>query len=82
MGVGGHEHSGNRLSTSVNSSGSDTGGTLARASLESAGYLRVSALEGFDRLALPSEGQQAFFAHRVVYVSFHADENARPEYVA
>ncbi len=56
--------------------------TIARASLQSAGYLRGSVLEGFGILALPSEGQQAFFAHRVVYVSFHADENARPEYVA
>ena len=56
--------------------------TIARAAFQSAGYLRVSVLEGFGILALPSEGQQAFFTHRVVYVSFHAAENARPEYVA
>ena len=55
--------------------------TIARDALQSAGYLRVSGLEGFGILALPSEGPQAFYAHRVVYVSFHAHEDARPEYI-
>ena len=56
--------------------------TIARGALQSAGYLRLSMLEGYGILALPSEGQQAFYAHRVVYVSFHAHEDAPPEYVA
>lgn len=56
--------------------------TIARAAFQSAGYLRVSVLEGFGILALPSEGPQAFSTHRVVYVSFHTHEDAPPEYVA
>ena len=56
--------------------------TIARDALQSVDHSRMSMLEGFGILALPSEGPQAFYAHRVVYVSFHAHEDAPPEYVA
>ena len=56
--------------------------TITRDTLQSASHPRVSVLKGFGILALPSDGPQAFVAHRIVYVSFHAHEDTRPEYVA
>ena len=56
--------------------------TIVLDTLQSVSHPRVSVLKGFGILAIPSDGPRAFFAHRVVYVSFHTREDARPEYVA
>ncbi len=54
---------------------------LAREALVEAGHAGVEELEGYGILAYPDDGA-AFFEHRVLYVSFHPDEDSRPEYVA
>lgn len=55
---------------------------LAREALIDAGHAGVEALEGYGILAFPDDSDAAFFDHRVLYVSFHENEDSRPEYVA
>ena len=55
---------------------------LARDALIEAGHTGVEDLEGYGILAFPDDGDATFFDHRVLYVSFHEDEDSRPEYVA
>ena len=55
---------------------------IARAAFDADGIERVSELEGFGILALPITEMSTFFDERMVYVSFHANENDFPELVA
>lgn len=54
---------------------------IARAYWGTAGYDRVDELEGFGILGLKPTGATGFNDVRVVYVSFHMNADARPEYV-
>jgi hypothetical protein len=54
---------------------------LARAHFASLGAARVAELRAFGILAYQPTGT-GFYATRVLYVSFHADSDAPPEYVA
>jgi hypothetical protein len=54
---------------------------LARSHFLGGGHARVQALKGFAILAYRPEGN-GFFDGRVIYVSFHAKDDAAPEYVA
>lgn len=54
---------------------------LARDALVEAGHTGVEDLDGFGILAFPDD-DAAFFENRVLCVSFHEDEDSRPEYVA
>lgn len=55
--------------------------TIARDYWNTSGYERVNELEGFGILGLTPNGATGFYEVRVVYVSFHVDADARPEYV-
>jgi hypothetical protein len=55
---------------------------LARAALLAEGYTDATALVGYGILAFRPEPAGRFYDHRVAYVSFHADEDSRPQYVA
>ena len=55
---------------------------LAREFLLDAGHADVDPLEGYGILAFPDDPDQPFHDNRVLYVSFHQDEERRPEYVA
>ena len=50
---------------------------VARAHWEAAGDARIDQLQGFSILAFQPGG--AYYDTRMVYVSFHIDEDARPE---
>lgn len=54
---------------------------IARDYWNTSGYERVNELEGFGILGLTPNGATGFNEVRVVYVSFHTDADARPEYV-
>lgn len=55
---------------------------LAREALLDAGHTDVDSLEGYGILAFPDDPDQPFHDRRVLYVSFHENEDSRPEYVA
>lgn len=55
--------------------------SLARTHFANLGHARVNQLKGFGILAYKPEGA-GFFDTRVLYVSFHANDDAAPEYVA
>ena len=61
---------------------------LARAELVNAGHHKASELQAYAILALPHadndlpDESSAYFADRVLYVSFHVDADARPEFAA
>lgn len=55
---------------------------LAREALMDAGHTNVDSLEGYGILAFPEDPDQPFYDNRVFYVSFHENEDSRPEYVA
>ena len=56
---------------------------LAQADLVEQGFTDAAALEGYGILALKGDNNVSdFYNTRVVYVSFHAHVDARPEYVA
>ena len=54
---------------------------IARAHFLSLGLARVQQLKGFGILAYRPEGK-GFYDTRVIYISFHANEDAPPEMVA
>lgn len=54
---------------------------IAREYWDASGYERVHELEGFGILGLTPNGATGFNEVRVVYVSFHINADARPEYV-
>jgi len=54
---------------------------IARAYWRAGSYERVDELQGFGILGLKPSGSTGFNDVRVVYVSFHTDADARPEYV-
>ncbi len=55
---------------------------IARRTLIAEGNTQVAELEGNTILALPTDGNSAFFDHRIGYVSFHHNVDVGPEYVA
>ncbi|MFA9564863.1 MAG: hypothetical protein ACERLM_09185 [Acidimicrobiales bacterium] len=55
---------------------------LACDALLDAGHTDVESLDGYGILAYPDDPDLAFFDHRVLYVSFHENEDSRPEFVA
>jgi len=55
---------------------------LARLFLRQEGYQRVLQLTGYVIQAYAPEGDTGFYANRVLYVTFHADLTARPEFGA
>ncbi len=55
---------------------------IARRALRAEGITQIADLEGHTILALPTDGNSAFFNHRIGYVSFHRNVDVGPEYVA
>lgn len=55
--------------------------TLARDYRASRGFLRVLNLKGFGILAYKPQGK-GFYDRRVIYVSFHENDDAPPEFAA
>ena len=55
---------------------------IARRTLLAEGITQIADLEGHTILALPTDGNSAFFNHRIGYVSFHRNVDVGPEYVA
>ena len=55
---------------------------IARRTLLDEGITQIADLEGHTILALPTDGNSAFFNHRIGYVSFHRNVDVGPEYVA
>ena len=54
---------------------------IARADFAAGGQTRVAALQAFAILAYPPRGK-GFYPTRVLYISFHRNSDAPPEYVA
>ena len=55
--------------------------TIARRYFAAAGNSRVTALRGYTIMAYPPN-QKGFYSTRMAYVSFHLDDDARPEFEA
>jgi len=55
--------------------------TIARKYFVQAGNSRVAALRGYTIMAYPPN-QKGFYSTRVAYVSFHVNDDARPEFEA